>query len=155
MLPARQRLDALEPSRDMLVLRRDVEAELFRWIVQVGHQRQVGDGRPLAQHEVAPGEPLIDDLQVAVDPPLEERQHRRVAGRLRKNAQEPVRPEKAVDLLVVEDDPAQRLQPLVLARGRELARALGQIGQDDARLAELAAPCTSTGASPISLTSVR
>src|SRR5262249_20518882 len=57
--------------------------------------------------------------------------------RLGETPQETVRPEEAVDLLVVEDDPAQRLEPLLLALGAELSRPLGEIAQDHAGLAEL------------------
>ena len=138
MLPARQRLDAIEPGGDVLVLGRDVEAELLGRIIHVGDQRQVRDGRPRPEHEIARRQPLVDDRQIAVDPPLEEGEHGRVAGRPGEKAQEPVGPEIAVDLLIVEDDPAQRLEPLVLALRRKLAGVLRQIGQDDARLAELA-----------------
>ena len=56
---------------------------------------------------------------------------------MREILQEPVRPEESVDLLVVEDDPAQRLKLLVLALRPELAGELGEIGQDHARLREL------------------
>ena len=76
-------------------------------------------------------------------------------GGLAKILQEAVRPEKAVDLLVVEDDPAQRFELLVLALGAELAGALGEVGEDHADWLSLRPPCTSTGTSPISLTSVR
>ena len=85
----------------------------------------------------AAGEPLVDDGEIAVDAALEERHHRRIAGGLGEVLQEAVRPEKAVDLLVVEDDPAQRFEPLVLALGLEFAGALGEIGQDHAGLGEL------------------
>src|SRR5262245_14944445 len=38
MLPAGQRLDALKPGRDVLVLGRDVEAELIGRIIQIGNE---------------------------------------------------------------------------------------------------------------------
>src|SRR5262245_123841 len=59
-------------------------------------------------------------------------------GGLASVAQEAIGAEKAVDLLVVEDDPAQRLEALVLAFRLELARALGEVGEDHGRLAERA-----------------
>src|SRR5213083_414369 len=70
---------------------------------------------------------------------LEECEHARIARRLGETSQEAVRPEKAVDLLVVEYDPTQRLQPLILALGAEFARALREISQDHGGLAELLA----------------
>src|SRR5262245_59914105 len=51
VFPARERLDAIEPDRDVLVLRRNVEAELLRRIVEIADQRKVGDGRSRTQHE--------------------------------------------------------------------------------------------------------
>ena len=42
-------------------------------------------------------------------------------ARLGEVLQEAIGTEKAVDLLVVENDPAQRFEPLVLALGPELA----------------------------------
>src|SRR5262249_52606311 len=52
-------------------------------------------------------------------------------------AQEPIGPEEAVDLLVVEDDPAQRLEALLFAARQKLSGALRQIGENDARLGQL------------------
>ena len=69
----------------------------------------------VAQDERPVGKALVDDGEIVVDAALEERHHRRIAGRPREVLQEAVGPEKAVDLLVVEDDPAQRFEPLVLA----------------------------------------
>ena len=54
-----------------------------------------------------------------------------MAGRFCKIAQEPIRPEKAVDLLVVENDPAQRFEPLVLAARQEFSGVLGEIKKED------------------------
>src|SRR6266545_2838757 len=61
MPPARQRLDAGEPRRDVLVLSRDVEAELNRRIVEVADEREVRDGRAAAEDVRAGGEPLVND----------------------------------------------------------------------------------------------
>ena len=55
----------------------------------------------------------------------------------REVLQEAVGSEKAVDLLIVENDPAQAFEPLVLALRRKLAGMLGEIGQAHAGLAEL------------------
>ena len=51
VLPAWQRLDAIEPSRDIFMLPGNVESEFVCRIIEVGDQRQVGDGRTFAQHE--------------------------------------------------------------------------------------------------------
>ena len=53
MHPARQRLDAIEPARDILGCR-DVEAEFLGRIIQIGAEREIGDGRPLAEDEGRP-----------------------------------------------------------------------------------------------------
>ena len=58
-------------------------------------------------------------------------------GWFREVVQEAVRPERAADLLVVEDDPAQRFEALVVAARQEFSRTLGEISQDHAELAEL------------------
>src|SRR5690242_10492685 len=123
MFPPGQGLDAVEPLADRRMRARDVEAELLGRIVEVADERDVRDGRALAEHERAAGEPLVEDSEIAVDATLEKSEHGRIAGGLRQGLEEAVRSEKAVDLLVVEDDPAQRLEPLVLALRRELAGA--------------------------------
>src|ERR1700733_1412362 len=45
----------------------------------------------------------------------------------------------AADLLIVEDNPAQRFEPIVFAARQKFSRALGEIEQDGAGLAELLA----------------
>ena len=85
---------------------RNVEAELFRRIIEIGDQRQVGDGRVRSENVGAAGEALVDDAERIVDAALEEFHHRWMAGGLCKIAQEAIRPEKAVDLLIIENDPA-------------------------------------------------
>src|SRR5579884_2051397 len=60
-----------------------------------------------------------------------------MAGRLGEVAQEAKRAEHPIDLLIIEYDPAQRLQPVIVAARQEATRPLGQICQDHARLAEL------------------
>ena len=117
----------------------DVEAELFGRIIKVGDQRQVGDGRLRAENVRAAGEALVDDAQRIVDAAFEKFHHRRMAGGFCKIAQEAIRPEKAVDLLIVENDPAQRFEPLVLAARQEFFGVLGEISQDHAGLGQLLA----------------
>ena len=56
MLPARQRLDPVEPSGDVFVLGGNIETELLGRIVEVGCQGKVGDGRALEQNEPPPVE---------------------------------------------------------------------------------------------------
>src|SRR5262249_53423774 len=81
MLPARQRFDAVEPYRDVLVLGGDIEAEFLRRIVEISDQREIGDGRARAEQEGPRREPLLDDGDVVVDAPLEEREHSRIRRR--------------------------------------------------------------------------
>ena len=67
-------------------------------------------------------------------------EHRRVAGRLGQGAEESIRAKEAIELLVIEEDPAQRLQPFILICWSELPRPVGEIGQDDPGLGELSGP---------------
>src|SRR5262245_11497923 len=129
MLPARQRLDALEPGRNVLVLSGNVEAELVGRIVEGGDERKVGDGRVVTDDVGASGEPLVENAKRVVDAPLEKREHGRVARRPGEGAQKAIGPEITVDLLIVEDDPAQRFELVVLVAGLELARAPGEIAE--------------------------
>src|SRR5205814_4248024 len=101
------RLHALAPRSDRRMILADVEAEFFRRVVEISRKRHVRDGRPVAEQESAALEPLVDDAEIAVDASLEEREHGGIARRLREVLQEAVRPKEAVDLLIVEDDPAQ------------------------------------------------
>ena len=125
MLPTGQRLDALKPGGDALVLGGNIKTEFSRGVVEVSDERQIGYGRLPAQDERRGGEPLIHYAEIVVDAPFKEREHRRVAGRLGEIAQEAIGTEKAVDLLIVENDPAQRLQAFILASRLEFSRALG------------------------------
>src|SRR5215470_19222418 len=79
MLPARQRLDALEPGGDVLVLAGDVEAELFRRIIEIGNERKVGDGGAVADNVGPSGEPLVENAKRIVDASLEKGEHGGVA----------------------------------------------------------------------------
>jgi hypothetical protein len=54
-----------------------------------------------------------------------------------KVLEKPVRAEEAVDLLIVEDDPAQCFEPPVVALRLEFAGQVREVGQDHARLREL------------------
>src|SRR4051812_30869506 len=99
--PAPQRLHSLAPCTDRGVVFADVETEFLRRVIEISCERYIRHGRPVAEEEVAAFETLVDDAEVAVDAALEEVQHRGIAGRLGKVFQETVRPEKAVDLLIV------------------------------------------------------
>jgi len=110
------------------MLRSDVEAEFLGRIIEVGHKRNVGDGRFVAEHEGRRRKPFVDDREIAVDEAFEKSQHRRIPGRPREILQETIGAEKAIDLLVVEDDPAQSLKPGVLVSRFETAGWPGQIG---------------------------
>src|SRR5579863_7061174 len=49
MRPARQRLDAIKPRGDVLMLRGKIKAVFLRRVVEVTGERYVGDGRLRAQ----------------------------------------------------------------------------------------------------------
>src|SRR4051812_18938580 len=100
----------------------DVEAEFLDRIVEVAGERDVRDGRPVAEQEFVPLEPLVDDAQIAVDAALEERKHCGIPRWLGEVFQEPVRTEKTIDLLIVEDDPAQGFELFLLALREIFAR---------------------------------
>src|SRR5215813_14166997 len=136
MLPAWQRLDAPEPGRDVLVLAGDVEAELVWRVIEIGDERKIRDRGAVADDIGASGEPLVENRKRVVDAALEEGEHDRVARRPGEGAQKAIGPEITVDLLIVEDDPAQRLELVVLVFGPELARTAGEIAETYARLAE-------------------
>src|SRR5438309_585149 len=121
MFPAGERLDALEPAGDVLVLGGNIETEFVRGIIEVSHQRDIGDRGACAQDKGRLRQALVEDRECIVDAALEKREYLRMAGRARNKAQEPIRAEIAVDLLVVEKDPAQSFKPLIFACGLELA----------------------------------
>src|SRR3954470_20811803 len=104
--PAWQRLQALTPCANCRMILADVEAELFRRKVEVARERNIRDSRPVAEHEFAAPEPLVDVAEIAVEGPLEERKHSRIARGFGEVLQETVWAEKSVDLLIIEDDPA-------------------------------------------------
>src|SRR5262249_57967291 len=87
VFPARKYVDEREPHRDVLVLAGDVEAEFLRRIVEISDQREIGDGRASAEQEGPRREPLVDDGDVVVDAPLEEREHGRIARRFGETPQ--------------------------------------------------------------------
>src|SRR4051794_22993157 len=92
--PARQRLHALPPSIDRGMILPDIETEFFRRVVEIARERHIRDSRPVAEHEFAALEPLVDDAEIAVDAPLEERKHSRIARGLGEVLQETVWAEK-------------------------------------------------------------
>src|SRR6478672_3315552 len=136
MRPVRQRLDPREPTGDRRVVARNIAPEFLSRVVEVARERNVGDGRTRAKHERRFREPLVQDGERVVDAALEKRHAARV-GLGGKVLQEPVRTEIAVDLLVIEQEPAQALQLLIVILWSKLAGAIGQVGEDYARLAEL------------------
>src|SRR5579864_2254925 len=136
MRPTGQCLHAITPSADVLELRADIKAELFRRIIEVSGEGDVGDGRLIAQEERYLGQPLIDDSEVAVDAPLQKSQYGRIAGRAREDFQKPVRSQKAIHLLIVENDPAQRLKAGIFAVRLETTGAVSEVGEDHTGLAQ-------------------
>jgi hypothetical protein len=87
-----------------------------------------------------PGKPLVDDRKRDVEASLEKGEDRRVGRRRRKTFQKPIGPEKPAHFLVVEDDPAQRFEPLVFSLRLEFAGAFSEIGQANRGLAQLPLP---------------
>src|SRR5580700_935104 len=139
MLPSGQRLDALHEGADRRMVLGDVEAEFVRWIIEIANHRKVGDGRTVAKQEGGGREALVDDAERVGKSPLEKCFDGLIAGR-RKIAQKTVGPEIAIDLLVVEDDPTQGFEALVLAPRLEFSETIGEISEADARLGELPCP---------------
>ncbi len=90
-------------------------------IIEITRERDIGDGRVIADDERRTRQPLVENAERVVDPALQERHRARIAGGFGEVAQEAIRPEIAVELLVVEDDPAQRFQPLVFGERMEFA----------------------------------
>lgn len=85
----------------------NIEAELFRRIIKVGGHRNIGDRRFVADQILATAQPLVDDRKVVVDASFQERKDSRIALRFGKAFQKTEWTQKSVDLLIVEDDPAQ------------------------------------------------
>ena len=85
---------------------------------------------------MAAGQPLVHDSKVAVDAPFQEGQHRRIARRLGEVFQKAEWTEESVHLLIVENDPAESFEFFVLVLRFEFSGALGEVGEDDARLRE-------------------
>ncbi len=135
MLPPRQRLDAFHPGADRRIILGDIEAEFFRRVIHVGGERDVRDGGTCAQDIGGLGEPLVDDAEIVGKAAREECFGAGIS-RGGEIAQEAVGSEKAVDFLIIENDPAQRLQALVLALRLEFAGAVGEVGEANAGLAE-------------------
>src|SRR5215467_5997402 len=112
MPPSRQRLDAVHPGADRLIILGDVEAEFFCRVVHVARERDVRDGGTCAQEIGSLAEPLVDDAEIVGEAALKER-FRAWISRRRKIAQEAIWPQKAVEFLIIENDPAQAFQTLV------------------------------------------
>src|SRR5262249_24901298 len=118
----------------------DLETEFLRRVIEVAGQRYIGDGRLRAQNKGAARQALVENGQRAFSAALKQIEHRRMAGRLSANAKETAGAEVATELLIVEDDPAQRFQPLILSVRHEFSRVLGEIGEYHAGLAQLLCP---------------
>src|SRR5215468_5722926 len=114
MLPSGQRLDAFHPGADRRIVLGDIEAEFFRRVVHIACERYVRDGGTCAQEIGGLGEALVDDAEIVGEAALEERLGARIS-RGGEIAQEAIRSKIPVDLLIIENDPAQRFQALVLA----------------------------------------
>ena len=99
----------------------DIETEFVNRVVEVADERNVGDCRARPKHERRLREPLVQDRERIVDAALEKRHPARVVFR-GKVLEEAVRTEIAVDLLVIEQQPTQALQLLVIVLWPKLAQ---------------------------------
>src|SRR5262249_54150593 len=102
MFPSRERFHPLEPAADRRLVLGDIKAELFGRIIQISAHRDVGDCRLVPDEELPARQAFIDDRKISIDPSLEKCEHRRIAGWFSENLQKPKRPQKAIDLLVIE-----------------------------------------------------
>src|SRR6516165_3180838 len=142
MRPTGQRSHSITPGSDVLALLGDVEAELFRRIVEVASEGNIGDGRLTSQHKRSFRQPLIDDREIAVYAALEKGHYCRITGWSGEVLQKPVRSEESVYFLIIENNPAQRLKPGIFTVRLETAGAFGEIGEDHPGLAQFfAAVC--------------
>src|SRR5437868_300061 len=101
----------------------DVEAEFFDRVKQISGERDVRDGGPLAEQEFAGLKSLVDDAEIAVDAASKKCVDSGIGWRLHPVPQKTIGSQKSVDLLIVEDDPAQRFQLFILALRQVFARA--------------------------------
>src|SRR2546421_622040 len=127
MRPAWQCLDALAPDGNRRMILADVETEFFDRVKQISCERDIGDGRPVAEQEFSHLKPFVDDAEIAVDAAPEECVDSGISRRLHPISQEAIRPEKSIDLLIVKNDPAQRFQLLILALWQILAGAAREV----------------------------
>ncbi len=139
VLPARQGTHALDPGMEIGIASGPIVAALLGRIEHVSGEREVGDRGLVADDELGLSEVLLDDAKRAVETALQEREHIRVRRVRQERLQEAVGREVGRELVIVEHHPAQRFQPLVLVRRRELSCRLGQMSEDHARLRELPA----------------
>src|SRR5215469_2648297 len=142
MRPTGQRSHAITPGCDVLALLGDVEAKLFRRIVEVASEGDIGNGRLIPQHKRRFRQPLIDDREIAVYAALEKGHYRGIAGWSGEVLQKPVRSKESVYFLIIENNPAQRLKSGIFTVRFEAAGAFGEIGEDHPGLAQFfAAVC--------------
>src|SRR2546421_355345 len=131
MHPPAVRADALEPGayRPIIV---PGDAELLG-PVQITAQREIGDAEPAADRIALRGEMLVEDAERVFHAAAQEFGHRRLAALLELH-QEAQRGDVARELVVVPQDPAQDLAPLVLAAPPETSESDRQIIEDHAGL---------------------
>src|SRR5215470_16238332 len=98
------------------------------------HRRSSGGSLKCGEH--SNGLALVENPKRIVDSALEEFEYSLLAPGLRDRVQETIRTEIAADPLVIEQDPAKRLKPFVLAVRQEFSSTFGEIKKDYAGLAE-------------------
>jgi hypothetical protein len=83
---------------------------------------------------LAAGQPLVHDGKVAVDTPFQKASTAGSPARLGEVFQKTEWTEEPVHLLIVENDPAENFEFFVFVLRFEFSGALGEVGEDDARL---------------------
>lgn len=96
---------------------------------QIGAERKVGDGRPLADHKCLLCQMRIQNAQRGDTSSTQKVDDRRI-GLRRKPDEKPVCRQVTRQLVIVEEDLAPDFAPLIIAFGRELARLACEIVED-------------------------
>ena len=110
--------------------------------------RDVGDGRPVAEQEIAARQMLLDDAEGGLGAAAQEFGHRRLAGLLDAD-EEAQRGEIAGEFVIVEQDPAQDLALLIRVAAAEPPGLLGKIVRITPLWLRRLPSCSSTGISPM------
>src|SRR4051812_20082120 len=123
MLPPRFRSEPVDPVTKMRIAG-PVDAD-FLGPEHVPAERKIGSGEPVGDDVAPPLQMRVEDAPGGFSALAELGEHGwiRIRG---KRAQIPIRRRIARELVVVEEEPAKYLPPLVLVRRTELAEPCGQ-----------------------------